>query len=246
MSAYYADPNVSYNSNNYTNFDTTSSYGSSGGIGGFTIVIIIMVMVGLLVGGYFLYTRVFGGSINIPIPGFISTILGWIGLGGGDDSDVSLPPLPPTEVDLSQQRRPAGAAGGVPIEAPLPTGTGSVSPIVDVTKTVVSDCPPCSCECPKYEPTICDKTNLEREVAYLKSMSKFLGAIARRENAINMEYGMAFPGYSVLSAPKVQQLNYEYNYLKNEYRKDRGKWDYFKNWFTKLTGIPSRNYEIIP
>jgi len=45
-------------------------------------------------------------------------------------------------------------------------------------------------------------------------------------------------------SPEVRRLSYEYNFLKNEMREDENKWTYFKNYFTKLSGIPSTSSAI--
>jgi hypothetical protein len=69
-------------------------------------------------------------------------------------------------------------------------------------------------------------------------MLKFTGAICKRENAINSQYRELYPGFSV-NSPEVQRISAEYNFLKNQIRDDQNEFQYFKNYFTKLTGIPS-------
>lgn len=117
--------------------------------------------------------------------------------------------------------------------------TGSI--LNDSTETTIiqheiAQCPPCNVNCP--EPPVCDNRPLELEIRYLKNMLKFVGAISKRENAINAQYRELYPGFSVMS-PDVQRLSTEYNFLKNQIREDENEWTYFKNYFTKLTNIPS-------
>lgn len=129
---------------------------------------------------------------------------------------------------------PADVNSSVPSEPSEP---------VVVTQRVIPECPPCNVTCPPCPE--CDTGPLKDEIGYLKDMARFLGTIARRENAINTTYMMQFPGVSVLSVPKVQSLNYEYNYLRNEFKKNPEKWSYFQNNFAKITGIPSHPHASI-
>jgi len=110
-------------------------------------------------------------------------------------------------------------------------------PQVDVNQHLLGTCPPCDVKCPDI-PKPEDCKPLELEISYLKKMVKFIGAMAKRENAINAQYREIYPGFSVMS-PAVRRLSYEYNYMKNEIRDDENEWTYFKNYFTKLSGIPS-------
>ena len=115
--------------------------------------------------------------------------------------------------------------------APLATKT-------EVIKHEISQCPPCNCncECPECKET--DTKPFELEIKYLKDMMRMTGAIARRENAINAQYRELYPGFSVIT-PSVQKLSEEYNIIKNQIKKDDDEWQYFKNYFTRLSGIPS-------
>lgn len=107
-----------------------------------------------------------------------------------------------------------------------------------IIKHELAECPPCNVNC--AEPPVCDNRPSELEIRYLKNMLKFVGAISRRENAINAQYRELYPGFSVMS-PDVQRLSTEYNFLKNQIREDENEWTYFKNYFTKLTNIPSNS-----
>lgn len=91
---------------------------------------------------------------------------------------------------------------------------------------------------PAEVPDTSNEKAMECEIRYLKNMVRFVGAMAMRENAINAQYRELYPGFSVMS-PHVQRLSHEYNFLKNQLREDDNQWTYFKNYFTKLSGIPS-------
>jgi hypothetical protein len=113
----------------------------------------------------------------------------------------------------------------------------------EIIKHEMSECPPCTneCVCPK-----CDEIDIrpyELEIKYLKNMVKMIGSIARRENAINSQYRELYPGFSVMS-PHVRKLSHEYNFIKSELRKDPEEWQYFKNYFSRISGIPSSNQEV--
>lgn len=114
------------------------------------------------------------------------------------------------------------------------------SKAVTITKHEIGTCPPCEVDvqCPPCNDHSADIKPLELEIKYLKDMVKFVGSIAKRENSINAQYRELYPGISVLS-PHVRKLSHEYNYIKDEIRKDKDEWQYFKNYFTKLTNIPS-------
>ncbi len=117
-----------------------------------------------------------------------------------------------------------------------------VSPDVNVTTHELGTCPPCDVKCAECPlPTDCKPYELE--IKYLKDMVKFVGSMAQRENAINSQYRELYPGFSVMS-PDVRRLSYEYNYLKNQLREDENEWTYFKNYFTKLSGIASTSSAI--
>lgn len=116
-----------------------------------------------------------------------------------------------------------------PMETPPPT--------IDIVKHEIGTCPPCDVKCPDVPPAA-DCKPLELEVKYLKDMIRFVGSMAKRENAINAQYRELYPGFSVMT-PEVRKMSYEYNFLKNQIRDDDSEWTYFKNYFTKLSGIPS-------
>ena len=107
----------------------------------------------------------------------------------------------------------------------------------EVVRHEIQECPPCNVKCPDA-PAAQDCRALEMEITYLKDMVKFVGSMAKRENAINAQYRELYPGFSVMS-PHVRKLSHEHNFLKNQLREDESQWTYFKNYFTKLSGIPS-------
>lgn len=113
----------------------------------------------------------------------------------------------------------------------------------EIIKHEMSECPPCTneCVCPVCEET--DVRPYEMEIKYLKNMVKMTGSIARRENAINAQYRELYPGFSVMS-PHVRKLSHEYNFIKEELRKDPEEWQYFKNYFSRLSGIPSSSQSV--
>lgn len=129
-----------------------------------------------------------------------------------------------------------GAASGT-TPTPVPFEPQPATTHTTITKNEVSQCPPCEVKCPDV-PTDNKSGALELEIRYLKNMLKFTGAIAKRENAINAQYREINPGFSVM-CPAVQRLSTEYNFLKNQIREDDAEYGYFKNYFSKLTGIPS-------
>jgi hypothetical protein len=128
--------------------------------------------------------------------------------------------------------------GDTPKKTPTPPAAPPAGPPPSTVIThQIAECPPCNVKCP--DPIIdTSKKPIELEVNYLKDMLRFVGTICRRENAINAQYQELYPGFSVMS-PHVQRISAEYNFLKNQMREDENKYTYFKNYFTKLTGIPS-------
>jgi hypothetical protein len=116
------------------------------------------------------------------------------------------------------------------------------NPPVQVIEHEVSVCPPCELKCP--DPQKCPDTKpLELEIDYLKNMLKFVGSICRRENAVNSQFRAVYPGFSIMT-PEVKKVSLEYNILKNQMREDEDQWTFFKNYFTRLTGIPSSSSAI--
>jgi len=146
-----------------------------------------------------------------------------------DLDDLALPPLHPFE-----------AGGGLDIseggKVVIPEGVHSTQ--TEVTKHVITDCPPCNNECNCPQQKECDHRPYELEIKYLKDMVRFVGSVAMRESAINSQFRELHPGFTV-NSPRVRQLTHEYNYIKNQLRKNKNQWQYFKNYFSKLSGIPS-------
>lgn len=136
-------------------------------------------------------------------------------------------------------------AEDIKIKLPLPAIPTTHTEII---KHEITDCPPCNneCNCPTCEET--DIRPYELEIKYLKNMVKMTGSIARRENAINSQYRELYPGFSVMS-PHVRKISHEYNFIKTETRKDPEQWQYFKNYFSRISGIPSSsqavNYDLV-
>lgn len=135
--------------------------------------------------------------------------------------------------------------GGESSTASTPTVTCpplGTNPPVQVIEHDVSVCPPCELTCP--DPPKCTDTKpLELEIEYLKNMLKFVGAICRRESAVNAQFRQVYPGFSIMT-PEVKKVSIEYNMLKNQMREDENQWTFFKNYFTRLTGIPSSSSAI--
>ena len=156
------------------------------------------------------------GLILLPF----KLILKLFGMGGGD---------PAPRIELPSIQLPSG-----PTSFDLPSIQSTKTEIV---RHEIGECPPCNVTCPDA-PAGEDCKPLEMEIRYLKRMVKFVGSMAKRENAINAQYRELYPGFSVMS-PHVQKLSHEYNFLKNQLREDESQWTYFKNYFTKLSGIPS-------
>lgn len=124
----------------------------------------------------------------------------------------------------------------------------SETPIIPTTHTEIikheiTDCPPCTneCVCPTCKET--DTRPYELEIKYLKNMVKLVGSIARRENAINTYYKDIYPDFSI-NSPHVKKLTHEYNFIKDEISKNTDQWQYFKNYFSRISGIPSTSQAI--
>jgi len=109
---------------------------------------------------------------------------------------------------------------------------------------VVPECPPC--ECPAAPDCICPVTDnqlkaAEAESRYLKWMVRFLGAIARRENAVNRVMAKQCPGVFAM-VPMVQEVDLETQFIQRHIRKDDDMYKYFQTNFSKYSGVPSKNY----
>jgi hypothetical protein len=192
---------------------------------GITIAIVLGLFVwliwyrpaGVTFGGFIVL--VLKGIVNVilwPIK-FILQVLGlWNEESEGPKPEIKLPDLP---------------------EPPIPTTS------TKVVKHEIAECPPCTneCVCPTCEET--DIRPYELEIKYLKNMAKMVGSIARRENAINSQYRELYPGFSVMS-PHVRKISHEYNFIKNQVRQDPEQWQYFKNYFSRITGIPSTSQSV--
>lgn len=115
------------------------------------------------------------------------------------------------------------------------------------SQTICQECPDCNCpECPDCNCPVNDQKlkSSETEINYLKMMVKFLGSIARRENAINRAVMRECPTtFSMI--PMIQSVDQEFQYIKNDIGVDYGMLGYFNEHFTRLSGIPSTSYEQI-
>ena len=92
----------------------------------------------------------------------------------------------------------------------------------------------------------CDQTqkleSAQTEIKYLQLMIKFLGSIARKESAINNILINECPGvYGTVPL----SMDAEFNVIKRDIGNDPNTLNYFNNYFTKLSGIPSRQYKVI-
>ncbi len=150
---------------------------------------------------------------------------------------------------MSSSTPSSNATGGPkldnPINALAPLITAPLGGMQNTTvvKHEIAECPPCNCSCDCPVCTETDVKPFKLEIKYLEDMVKMLGSIARRENAINSQYRELYPGFSIMS-PHVQKITHEYNYLKDEIRKDEDEWAYFKNYFSKLSGVPSTSQSV--
>lgn len=180
-----------------------------------TLTIVLLFAFVVWIVWYRPYDVSFGAYLLLILQSIISIILWPIkvilsALGLWREGSVTVPPLlPPSNVTTTQ-----------------------------IVKHEISECPPCNCTCECPECKELDTKPYEAEIKYLKDMVRLIGSIARRENAINSQYRDLYPGFSVMS-PHVRKLTTEYNLMKEELRKDDDEWQYFKNYFTKLSGIPS-------
>lgn len=111
-------------------------------------------------------------------------------------------------------------------------------------------CPPCpDCKCPDCPACNCPVNDQKlksatEEIHYLKWMVKFLGSIARRENAINRAIMKECPT-TFSMVPMIQSNDQEFRLIKRDIGKDHDMLNYFNGNFTKLSGIPSTSYEEI-
>ncbi len=205
------------------------------------LIVIIAILVIILISWFVFFRKKYTILEFIMLPfkwiiNFASKLIGRLfGFSDGDIGiDVGIPPI--TIPGVKEPPLPGSGAGGA-------SEIIIQQPNVEVTKHVITDCPPCNCDCncPKCEE--CDHRPYELEIKYLKDMVRFLGSIGMRENAINAQFRELHPGFTV-NSPHVRQLSVEYNYIKNQIRKDKNKWQYFKNYFSKLSGIPSTSTAI--
>lgn len=107
------------------------------------------------------------------------------------------------------------------------------------------ECPDCKCpECPECNCPVTDNQlrAAEAESKYLKWMVRFLGSIARRENAINRVMAKECPGVFAM-VPTVQEVDQETQFIQKHIRKDDDMYRYFQTNFSKYSGIPATMYK---
>ena len=127
-----------------------------------------------------------------------------------------------------------------PPQAPDPTGSSQAN-------IRCPQCPDCNCpECPDCNCPVNDQKlkSSETENQYLKVMVQFLGAVARRENAINRAVMKECPT-TFSMVPMIQSVDQEFQFIKNDIGVNHDMLQYFNTNFTKLTGIPSASYQEI-
>jgi len=73
-------------------------------------------------------------------------------------------------------------------------------------------------------------------------MVRFLGALMRRENALNRVLSEHCPG-SYAMVPLVQKADEETEYVQRFIQKEPEMLRYFQNQFTRYSGIPSKPYQ---
>lgn len=221
-------------------------------------IIIVIVVILLASVGYGMYKG--NGILNsiLGVPGTIwaailwiiripKRILTWLGFYSADDQQVSSGASGSSEYSAGVSGSSVGddslSAGGPPGERIIIKE--KECPACPACKC--PECPDCQCpECPKCDCPVRD-ADLEAsktEVNYLKWMSRFLGSLVRRENAMNRALMEQCPGlYGVV--PFVQQVDSEVDFVKNHIKKDRGAWEYFQKHFTRYSGIPVEHYNDI-
>ena len=147
-----------------------------------------------------------------------------------------------------QQQQQSGASGGIAI----PQGT---KVIVREVPQPCPNCPTCKCqpcpdvtcpECPDLQCSVTDNQLLaaQAEAKYLKWMVRFIGAIARRENAVNRVMAQQCPGVFGM-VPMVQEVDQETQYIQKHIRKDKDMYQYFRSNFSRYSGIPSEMHKEI-
>lgn len=180
------------------------------------VIVIIVILVLLILGiiGYIIYRRRSSSSPEQPL------ITGGKG-SSAFDTNINLNEPPPQYVSSG-----------------------------NMEKITVPPCPPCpDCKCPDCPACNCPVNDQKlksatEELNYLKWMVKFLGSIARRENAINRAIMKECPTtFSMI--PMIQSTDQEFRFIKKDIGKDQDMLNYFNANFTKLSGIPSTSYEEI-
>ena len=105
------------------------------------------------------------------------------------------------------------------------------------------NCPECKCDCkcPKCDIDGYDTEKIKPytdEIRYLKHMVALLGKISLRENAVNSLYQEMYDPSEGIT-PDVTKLGNEYDFIKEQIRQDPREWDYFKQYFSQLSSVPS-------
>lgn len=135
-----------------------------------------------------------------------------------------------------------------------PTSSGISSAFSSGSGAVTQTCPVCpvcqacpDCECPECPACNCGGLDVKLEsskleIENLKWMVRFLGALVKRENALNRALLEQCPTlYGMV--PFIQQNEAESLFLQNIIKKNAQINQYFQVYFTKLSGLPSDSFE---
>jgi hypothetical protein len=125
------------------------------------------------------------------------------------------------------------------LDDPTPTATPTATAPAATTNESNKKCPDCICTSNDVE-----LKSLTTEVRYLKWMTRLLGALMRRENAMNRVMSEHCKGTFAM-VPLVQKSDQETQYVQNFIQKDPEMLNYFQTHFTQYSGIESKPYQEI-
>lgn len=120
-----------------------------------------------------------------------------------------------------------------------PTSAATAAPATPATNDSNKKCPDCICTSNDAE-----LKSLTTEVRYLKWMTRLLGSLLRRENAMNRVMSEHCKGTFAM-VPLVQKSDQETQYVQNFIQKDPEMLNYFQTHFTQYSGIESKPYQEI-
>jgi hypothetical protein len=106
------------------------------------------------------------------------------------------------------------------------------------------ECPKVVCpKCPDYECDVSEKQLkiASEEIKYLKWMARFLGALLRRENAVNRVMGEHCTG-TFSMVPIVQKADHETQFVQSHIQKNNKMLKYFQTHFSEYSGVKSKPY----